>query len=68
MAVTQLRPLVAGFPPWRPGLEPRSRHVAFVVENVALGQVLYDYYCSHANSYSIDCSTLVIIHHRDLIQ
>jgi hypothetical protein len=35
----QLRRLVVGFPPRRPGLEPRSGHVRFVVDEVALGQV-----------------------------
>jgi hypothetical protein len=31
-----VRPLVTGFPPRRPGLEPRSSHVGFVVDKVAL--------------------------------
>jgi hypothetical protein len=30
---------VAGFPPRRPGFNPRSDHVRFVVDKVALGQV-----------------------------
>jgi hypothetical protein len=39
-----LRRLVAGFPPWRPGFEPRSGHVGFVVGKVALGQVFSEYF------------------------
>jgi hypothetical protein len=35
-AVPQLGRLVTGFPPWRPGFDPRS-HVRFVVDDVALG-------------------------------
>jgi hypothetical protein len=34
-----LKQLVAGFPPRRPEFEPRSDHVRFVVDNVALGRV-----------------------------
>jgi hypothetical protein len=44
MAVPYIRPLVAGFPPRRPGLEPRSGHVRFVVDKVALGEVLSEYF------------------------
>jgi hypothetical protein len=36
--------LVADFPPWRPGLDPRSSHVGFVVEKVTLGQVFSEYF------------------------
>jgi hypothetical protein len=36
--VLQLRLLVAGFPPWRPGFQPRSCHVEFVVDKTALKQ------------------------------
>jgi hypothetical protein len=32
--------LVAGFPPRRPGFDPRSGDVGFGVEKVALGQAL----------------------------
>jgi hypothetical protein len=38
-AVPWLRQLVAGFPLRRPGFEPSSSHVGFVVDQVALGQV-----------------------------
>jgi hypothetical protein len=34
-----LRQLVTGFPPQWPGFEPRSSHVGFVVDKVALGEV-----------------------------
>jgi hypothetical protein len=36
--------LVAGFPSRRPGFQPGSGHVGFVVEKVALGQVFSDYF------------------------
>jgi hypothetical protein len=37
--VPWLRRLVAGLSLWRPVFEPRSVHVGFVVDKVALGQV-----------------------------
>jgi hypothetical protein len=43
-AVSWLRRLVAGFPHWRPGLDPRSDHVGFVVSYVVLGQVFAEYF------------------------
>jgi hypothetical protein len=36
--------LVAGFQPRRPGFEPTSGHVGFVVDKVALGQVFSEYF------------------------
>jgi hypothetical protein len=36
--------LAAGFPPRRPGFEPGSGHVGFVVDKVALGQVFSEYF------------------------
>jgi hypothetical protein len=39
MAVQWLRRLVAGLLPRRPGFDPGSVHVGFVVDKVALGQV-----------------------------
>jgi hypothetical protein len=38
-AVPWLRRLAAGLPPRRPGFDPLSVHVGFVVDKVALGQV-----------------------------
>jgi hypothetical protein len=38
-----LRRLVAGFPPRRPGFDPSSGHVGFLVETVALGQVFSEH-------------------------
>jgi hypothetical protein len=38
-AVPWLRRLVAGLSPRRPGFDPGSVHVGFVVDKVALGQV-----------------------------
>jgi hypothetical protein len=42
--VSQLRRLVTGFPPRRPGFEPRSGPVGFVVNKVALEQVFSEYF------------------------
>jgi hypothetical protein len=39
LAVPWLRRLVAGLPPRRPGFDPASIHVGFVVDKVALGHV-----------------------------
>jgi hypothetical protein len=36
--------LFVGFPPLRPGFEPRSVLVGFVVDKVALGQVFSEYF------------------------
>jgi hypothetical protein len=38
-AVPRLRRLVADLPPRRPGFDPGSVHVGFVVDKVTLGQV-----------------------------
>jgi hypothetical protein len=46
MTVPRLRRLVAGFPQRRPRFELRSRHVGFVVDIVAPGQVFTDYFGS----------------------
>jgi hypothetical protein len=42
--VPQLRRLLAGFPPRRPGFEPSSRYVGYLVDKVALGQVFSEYF------------------------
>jgi hypothetical protein len=42
-AVSKLRGLVACFLPLRPGFEPRSSHVGFMVDEVALGHVFSEY-------------------------
>jgi hypothetical protein len=44
------------------GSEPRSGHVGFVVDKVALGKV------SPANLYFTNCSTITIIYHLRLVQ
>jgi hypothetical protein len=36
--------LVAGFTPLRPGFEPVSGHVGFMVKKVALGQIFSEYF------------------------
>jgi hypothetical protein len=61
MAVPYPRRLVAGFPPWRPGFEPKSSLVGFVVDKVALGQVFSEYFCFR-NQFSFD--RLLHIHHH----
>jgi hypothetical protein len=43
-AAPELKRLVAGFPPRRPGLKPGSGQVGFVVDKVALGQVSSEYF------------------------
>jgi hypothetical protein len=43
-AVLQLWRSDAGFPQWWPGFHPRSGHVGFVVDKVALGQDLSKYF------------------------
>jgi hypothetical protein len=39
LAVPWLRRLAAGLPPRRPGFDPGSVHVGFMVDRLALGQV-----------------------------
>jgi hypothetical protein len=36
--------LVTGFPTRRPGFDPRSRHVAFVLDKMTLSQVFSEYF------------------------
>jgi hypothetical protein len=43
MAAPKLKRLVAGFPPRRPGFEPGSGQVGFVVDKVAVEQVFSEY-------------------------
>jgi hypothetical protein len=43
-AAPQLKRLVAGFPPLRPGFDPGSGQVGFVVDKMALGQVFSEYF------------------------
>jgi hypothetical protein len=53
VAVPWLRCLAADFLLWQPGFEPKSGHVGFVVDKVALGQV------SSTSSHSTKCSVLI---------
>jgi hypothetical protein len=55
------RRLVAGFPPRRPGFEPRSGHVGFVVDKVALGQVFSEYF-----DFPCQCSFHRLLHTHHL--
>lgn len=48
-AVSQLRPLIAGFPPLRPGFDPKSSYEGVVVDKVTLRPV------SPPNFHSTDC-------------
>jgi hypothetical protein len=43
-AVSWLRRLAAGLPPRKPGFNPGSVHVGFVVDKVALGQVFPEFF------------------------
>jgi hypothetical protein len=43
VAAPQLKRSVAGFPPRRPGFDPGSGQVGFVMDKVALGQVFSEY-------------------------
>jgi hypothetical protein len=45
MAVSQLRRLAPGLLPRRPWFETRSNDMGFVVDKLALGQVLSQYFC-----------------------
>jgi hypothetical protein len=65
--IPSLRQLVACFPPQRPGFEPRSGYVGFLLDKMALGQVFSEYFGFLVNSHSTDCSTL-IIYHPGLVQ
>jgi hypothetical protein len=66
MQIKKKLKLVAGFPPQRYWFEPRSGHVGFVVDKVALSQVSVP----PANSHSTDCSTfiIIVIYHLGLVQ
>jgi hypothetical protein len=44
LLMAMLRQLVAGFPLWWPRFDPRSSHVGFAVDKVALGQDSCEYY------------------------
>jgi hypothetical protein len=61
MAVPYLRQLVVGFPQRRPGLESRSRHVGFVADKLALGQVFSEYF---GFSCQLSFHRLLHIHHH----
>jgi hypothetical protein len=52
--------LVAGFPPRRPGFEPGSGQVWFVVDKVALGQVFSEYF-----GFPCQTSFHQILHHHN---
>jgi hypothetical protein len=52
----------------RMALDPRSGHVGFVVEKVALGQVFLGTSISPVNSHSTSYSTIIIIYHSGLVQ
>jgi hypothetical protein len=50
-ATPQLKRLVAGFPLQRPGFNPGSGQVGFVVDNVAPGQVFSEYFGFSSHSF-----------------
>jgi hypothetical protein len=59
-AVPQLRQLVTSFQPQRPGFEPRSGHVGFVVDKVELAYVYSEY---SAFPYQFSFHQLLYTHH-----
>jgi hypothetical protein len=68
-AAPQLKRLVAGFPPRRPGFKTGSSHVGFVVDEVALGQVFSEYFgfpCQ--SSFHQFFSTITLTYHPGLVQ
>jgi hypothetical protein len=64
-ALPELKRLVAGFPPRRPGFELTSGHVGFVVNIAALGQAFSKYF-------GFPCETFHCLihthHHPGLVQ
>jgi hypothetical protein len=42
--------------------------VGFVVDKVALGQVFSEYFVSHANLHSTNCSTITLTYHLGVVQ
>jgi hypothetical protein len=55
-----LKRLVAGFSPRRPGFDPGSGQVGFVVEKVALGRVFSEYF-----GFPCQSSLHKILHHHN---
>jgi hypothetical protein len=50
-----------GFPPWRPMFSPRPVHVGFVVDEVAMGQIFYEYFSFPLTLSFHQCSILIYI-------
>jgi hypothetical protein len=61
-AVPYLKRFVVCFPPQRPGFVPRSGHVGFVVDKVALGQVFSKYFGFPSKLSFHRLSTFIIYH------
>jgi hypothetical protein len=51
-AMPQFKQLVASFPLWHPRFDPKSHHVEFVVNKVALGQIF-------SENFGFPCSTAI---------
>jgi hypothetical protein len=60
-AVAYLTRLVADYPPQRPGFEPRSGLVGFVVDKAALVHIFSEYF-SFLTKHSSDYPTLFTYH------
>jgi hypothetical protein len=61
--VQWLRQLVVGLPPRRPGFDPSSHHVRFVVDKVAPGRCFFSKYFIFPLSLSFhQCSTLFFVY------
>jgi hypothetical protein len=58
-AAPKLKRLVAGFPLRRPGFDPGSGQVGFVVDKVALGRVFSEYF-----GFPCQSSFHQILHHK----
>jgi hypothetical protein len=55
-----MRRLVSGFPPRRPGFDPRLGNAGFVVDKVILGQVFSEYF-GNKDICSCDGNTSIFI-------
>jgi Na+-translocating ferredoxin:NAD+ oxidoreductase RnfC subunit len=68
MAAPYFRRLDPGLPPLRPGFQPESVHVGFVVDEVPLGQVFSEYSGFPVYLHSTNCSTVTIIYPLGLVK
>jgi hypothetical protein len=67
-AAPQLRRLVVGFPPRRPGFDARSGLMVFVVDKMRWGRFSLSTSGSRPNSHCTNLFTLIIVYHPGLVQ